>query len=386
MALVYLDHNATTPLDPRVREAMLPWLGESFGNPSSLHRRGRAARAAVDEARARVARLIGGRPEEIVFAASGTEANNAVVASAGSRAGRRGRLVISSLEHPSIRVAAERLEASGMEVVRVPPGPDGVVPAARFLAALTPDTRLACLMVANNEVGTLQPVAEVARACRELGVPLLADAVQAAGKVPVDAAALEADYLVLGAHKLHGPLGAAALWVRPGAALEPFLTGGGQERRLRAGTENVPALVGFGEAARLAAEELAERAGRLAALRDRLEAVVRERIPGACCHCTEAPRLPQTSHLAFPGVEGEALLLRLDAAGYAVSTGAACSSGRPEPSKTLLAMGISPEEALASIRVSLGAPTTAAEVEGFVGALEREVGALRRVMKVPAQG
>jgi cysteine desulfurase len=384
MAFVYLDHNATTPLDPRVRAAMLPWLGERWGNPSSLHRGGRAARAAVDEARSRVARLIGARPEELVFAASGTEANNAVVATAGLAARGAGRLVISSLEHPSIRVAAERLAAAGLEVVRVPPGPDGVVPAARFVAELAPDTRLACLMLANNEVGTLQPVAEVARACRERGVPLLTDAVQAVGKMPVDVTALGADYLVLGAHKFHGPLGAAALWVREGAALEPLLAGGGQERRLRAGTENVPALVGLGEAARIATEELAERAARLAGLRDRLEAAVRERIPDARCHCAGAPRLPQTSHLAFPGVEGESLMLRLDAAGFAVSTGSACSSGRPEPSKALLAMGIAPDEALASIRVSLGAPTTEDEVEGFVGALEREVGALRGLMRRPA--
>lgn len=383
MAPVYLDHNATTPLDARVRAAMVPWLGERFGNPSSLHRRGREARAAVDEARERVARLIGARPEEVVFAASGTEANNTVVTTAGLRARSSGRLVISALEHPSIRAAAERLAAAGLELVAVPPGPDGVVNAERFTAELTPDTRLACLMLANNELGTLQPVAEVARACRRRSVPFLTDAVQAVGKVPVDVAALGADYLVLGAHKFHGPLGAAALWIRDGAELEPLLAGGSQERRLRAGTENVAALVGLGEACRLAAEELPEREARLAALRDRFEAAATERIPDARLHSAGAPRLPQTSHLAFPGAEGEALLLRLDAAGFAVSTGSACSSGRPEPSKALLAMGLPPEEALASIRVSLGLGNTAEEVDAFVAALEREVGALRRVMTAP---
>lgn len=388
MPPVYLDHNATTPLDPRVRDAMVPWLGERFGNPSSLHRRGREARAAVDEARTRVARLIGARPEEVLFAASGTEASNTVVTTAGLRArgsgrpsGRRtGRLVISALEHPSIRAAAERLGAAGLEVVTVPPEPDGVVAADRFAAELTPDTRLACLMLANNEVGTLQPVAEVARECRERGVPFLTDAVQAVGKVAVDAPALGADYLVLGGHKFHGPLGAAALWVRAGAELEPLLVGGGQERGLRPGTENVPALVGLGEACRLAREELPEREARLAGLRDRLEAAVAEGIPDARLHATGAPRLPQTSHLAFPGAEGEALLLRLDAAGFAVSTGSACSSGKPEPSKTLLAMGLDPEEALSSIRVSLGIGNTAEEVDAFVAALAREVTALRRLM------
>jgi cysteine desulfurase len=383
MAFVYLDHNATTPLDPRVREAMAPWLGERFGNPSSVHRRGREAREAVEEARARVARLIGGRAREVVFTASGTEANNAVVLSAGLAAGGRRRIVLSAFEHPSIRVAAERLERSGVEVVRVPPGPDGVVPTAAFIAELTPATRLACLMLANNELGTLQPVAEVARACRERGVPLLTDAVQAVGKVPVDAGELGADYLVLGAHKFHGPLGAAAVWVREGAALEPLLAGGGQERGLRAGTENVAALVGLGEAARLAAAELPRRRRELAALRDRLEAGTAE-IPGARIHCAGAPRLPQTSHVAFPGVEGETLLHRLDAAGFAISTGAACKEGRPEPSKALLAMGLDAEEAVASIRISLGITNTADEIDAFLETLLRELTALRRPAAAPA--
>jgi len=377
MASVYFDHNATTPLDPRVREAMAPWLGERFGNPSSAHRRGREARAAVEEARERVARLLGGRASEIVFTASGTEANGTVVRSAGLGAGGRGRIVLSSFEHPSVRAAAERLERSGMEVVRVPPGPDGVVPAAAFVAALAPETRLACLMLANNELGTLQPVAEAARACRERGVPLLSDAVQAVGKVPVDAGARGADYLVLGAHKFGGPLGAAALWVREGAALEPLLAGGGQERGLRAGTENVAALVGLGEAARLAREELPRRGRELAALRDRLETGIGA-IPGARLHCAGAPRLPQTCHVAFPGIEGQALAGRLDAAGFAVSTGAACKSGRPEPSAALLAMGIDPDEALGSIRVSLGVSNTAEEVDAFLEVLGRELAALRR--------
>jgi len=383
MDFVYLDHNATTPLDPRVRSAMAPWLGERFGNPSSAHRRGREARDAVEEARRRVAHLIGARPGEVLFTASGTEANNMVVLAAGLAAGGSGRIVLSAFEHPSIRAAAERLERAGMEVVRVAPEPDGVVPAAAFAAALTPGTRLACLMLANNELGTLQPVAEVARACRERRVPLLVDAVQAAGKVAVDAGGIGADYLVLGAHKFHGPLGAAALWVRSGARAEPLLAGGDQERGLRPGTENVAALVGFGEAARLAAEELPVRARRLTALRDRLEAGLAA-IPDARLHCARSPRLPQTSHVAFPGVEGEALLLRLDTAGFGVSTGSACSSGRPEPSKTLLAIGLDPEEALSSIRISLGAATTEAEIEAFLEALTREVATLRRLLGAPA--
>ena len=385
MPSVYLDHNATTPLDPRVREAMLPWLGlgrgpgEAAGNPSSIHRAGRAARKAVDWARERVAELIGSRPGEIVFTASGTEANNAVLAALAGGASS-GRLVTSSMEHPSIRNMAGRLEGGGLEVVRVPPGPDGVVPVEAFLEAVTPETRLACLMLANNEIGTLQPVARVARACRGRGVPFLTDAVQAVAKVPVDAEELGADYLVLGGHKVHGPLGAAALRVRPGAAFEPYLLGGGQESGLRAGTENVPAIVGLGEAARLAAAELPRRMRTMAALRDRVETAVTDRIPDARVHCAGSPRLPQTSHLAFPGVEGEALLLRLDKAGFAVSTGSACSSGRPEPSPTLLALGLTPEEALSSIRVSRGMTTTEEEIDAFVDALEKEVATLREIL------
>ncbi len=361
---VYLDNNATTPLHPRVREAMLPWIGERFGNPSSLHRFGQAARNAIEEAREKVAALLGVRPPELVFTASGTEANNAVIFHRGHSYGP-GHLVISAVEHPSIREAAARLEKEGIEVTRVSPAGDGVVPASEIIGALRPDTLLAALMLANNELGTLQPVAEVAAACRERGIPMLCDAVQAVGKIPVDAAALGVDYLVLGAHKFYGPLGAAALWVRKGVELTGHLVGGSQERRRRASTENVPAIVGLGEAAAVAREEMATRQAHLAALRDRFEA--------------QLPRLPNTSHVAFPGVEGESLLIRLDLAGFAVSTGSACSSGAVEPSKTLLAMGLSPDEALSSLRISFGLFNTEEEVDAFLNALDREVAALRRV-------
>jgi cysteine desulfurase len=378
MAYVYLDHNATTPLHPRVRDAMVPWLGERFGNPSSIHRPGQSARAAVEEARARVAGLLGAEPAQIVFLSSGTEANNTVVQGAARRARFTGRLVVSALEHPSIAGAAGWAEEAGMEVVRVAPESDGVVPAEAMVAELTDDTRLVCLMLANNELGTLQPVAEVARACRHRGIPVLADAVQAVGKILVDVAEVGADYLVLGGHKFYGPLGSAALWVRPGAPLEPLMAGGGQERRLRPSTENVPAIVGLGEASRLAAEELPRRTADLAVLRDRFEAGLAE-IPGSVVHCAGSLRLPQTSHVAFAGVEGEALQIRLDVAGFAVSTGSACSSGKPEPSKTLLAMGVAPAEALSSLRVSVGVTNKPREVDAFLEALAREVTELRRL-------
>ncbi|HEX2223675.1 MAG TPA: cysteine desulfurase family protein [Thermoanaerobaculia bacterium] len=380
MQSVYLDHNATTPLDPRVREALLPWLGELHGNPSSLHRFGQAARNAVEEAREKVAFLLGARPLEVVFTASGTEANNAVLFGLFKDGGH---LVISALEHPSIRRAAERLEEQGTAVTRVPPGPDGVVPAATVAAALRPDTRLVCLMLANNELGTLQPVAEVAALCRERKVPVLCDAVQAVGKVPVDVAALGVDFLTLGGHKFHGPLGAAALWVRKGASLPGYLVGGSQERRRRASTENVPAVVGLGAAAEIAAAELPERARHLAALRDRFEAGLAG-IPDAIVHCQGSPRLPNTSNVAFLGAEGEALLIRLDLAGFAVSTGSACSSGAVEPSKTLIAIGLSPEEALSTLRVSVGLPNRPEEIDAFLAALAREVAVLRRVAPLTA--
>lgn len=382
MAFVYLDNNATTPLHPSAREAMLPWLGETHGNPSSIHRFGQAARNAVEEAREKVAALLAARPPEIVFTASGTEANNAVLFQTGA-SGRH--LIISAIEHPSIREAAARLGQGGCEVTRVSPGADGVIPAAEMIAALRPDTSLVSLMLANNELGTLQPVAEVAAACRERGIPVLCDAVQAVGKIPVDVKVLGVDYLTVGAHKFHGPLGAAALWVRKGAEISPFLLGGSQERRRRAGTENVPALAGFGAAAEAALRELPERTAFLAGLRDRFEAELPRRVPGVVIHCAQAPRLPNTSHIAVPGVEGESLLIRLDVAGFAVSTGSACSSGTVEPSKTLLAMGLSRDEALSSLRVSFGMMNRPEEVDRFLDVLAREVAELRRVAPLPIQ-
>lgn len=378
MSPVYLDHNATTPLDPRVRDAMLPWLDGVPQNASSVHAWGQAAREAVEEARTRVAALLGvAEPARLVFTASGTEALNAVIL--GSLA-PPAHLVISAIEHPAVLAAAARLEAGGVAVTRVPPAPSGRVDAAGFAAALREDTTLAALMLANNEVGTLQPVAEVAAECRRRGVPLLCDAVQAVGKIPVDVEALGVDYLVLGAHKFYGPLGAAALWVRPGVPFEPLLVGGGQERRWRAGTENVPAIVGLGTAAKLAATELGERGLHLRRLRDRFEAGV-SALGGVEIHGAAVERLPNTSHLAFSGLSAEALMIRLDMAGFAVSTGSACSSGKVEASATLAAMGLSDEDAAASLRVSFGATNDDAEVESFLTALGREVGELRRLSR-----
>ncbi len=376
MGAAYFDNNATTPLDRRVLEAMLPWLEGRHGNSSSVHRFGQAASEAVEAARERVAALLGASPAEIVFCGSGTEANNAVVFSCGRSGGPSGHLVVSTLEHPSVLAAAARLEGEGLAVSRVAPGLDGRVDAERLLAAVRADTRLVSLMLASNELGTLQPVREVAAGCRARGVPVLCDAVQAVGKVPVDVGELGVDYLTLGGHKFHGPLGAAALWTRGGAHLDPLLVGGGHERRRRASTVNVPAVVGLGVAAELAVRELEERERRLAALRDRFERRL-EAIEGVVIHCASAERLPTTSHLAIEGVQGETLMIRLDLAGFAVSTGSACSSGVVEPSSSLLTMGMSEAEALSSLRVSFGLFNTVDEVDALADALERQVAELR---------
>jgi cysteine desulfurase len=371
----YFDHNATTPVDPRVAEVMVEWLGVRHGNPSSAHRYGQAAREAIESARAEVARLLHAAPREVVFMASGTEANNAVLRALFEDFG--GHLVLSGFEHPSIETTGSFLAARGVDVARVPPGPHGCVEAGDLLAQVRPDTRLVALMLANNELGTVQPVEEVARRCRDLGVPVLCDAVQAAGKVAVDVVALGVDYLTVGAHKFHGPLGAAALWLRRGARFAPLLLGGSQESRVRAGTENVPAIVGFGRAAALAAEELEDRSRRLARLRDRFEAAVLREIPGVVVHGVASPRLPNTSSVRFAGIDAHALLIRLDLRGYAVSTGAACASGVVEPSRTLAALRLSAAEARGTARLSFGITNTEAEVDSFLPVLAQEVGALR---------
>ncbi len=383
----YFDHNATSPPDPRVVEAMLPWLGAQHGNPSSVHSHGQAARAAIEQARVEVAGLLGASALEVVFMGSGTEANNAVVlsvvanglepASSSDAATTLPHLVIPSFEHPSITVLAEALEAAGRATVTwVDPSPSGVVAVADIEHALRPETVLVALMLANNEVGTLQPVAEVASLCRERGVPVLCDAVQAAGKVPVDAPTLGVDWLVIAGHKFHGPLGAAALWMRPSAVFEPLLVGGRQERGRRSSTENVPAIVGLGTACRLAAGELAERARHLEGLRRRFEDGLAA-IPDARVHGDTVERLPHTTNVAFPGLVGQDLVIRMDLVGCCLSTGAACASGVVEPSATLKALGLDDEEAIGTVRVSFGMPNTVSHVDHLLSQLAVAVASLR---------
>jgi cysteine desulfurase len=324
-----------------------------------------------------VATLLAGRAEEIVFAASGTEVNNAVIAGLAQQCGHRGHLITTTLEHPSVRAAARRAGEMGMQVTEVPPGQDGIVPVSAIEAALRPDTRLVCLMLANNELGTLQPVPQVAALCRRRGVPVLSDVVQGVGKIPVRADALGVDYMTLGGHKFHAPPGAAALWIRPGAHFPPLLVGAPQEAGRRAGTENVPAIVGLGWAAEFAHDELAERHAHLLALRQQLEKGL-ERIEDCVVHCQESERLPHTTNVAFLGLLAHRLMERLDKAGFAVSTGAACTTGQPQASAVLRALGLPQAEALATLRISFGMTNTAEEVAAFLPVLGREVEALRQ--------
>ncbi len=367
---------------------MLPWLGELHGNPSSAHTAGRQARRAVDGAREKVATLIGARASDIVFTASGTEANNMVIYAMARRCGYRGHLVSSVLEHPSIRKAADWVRhhsARGGEfrVTELQPGADGRIAAPDVENALCEDTRLVCSMLANNELGTIQPISEIVRLCHHQGAPVLCDAVQAIGKIPVNVDTLGVDYLTLAGHKFHGPPGVAALWYRKGAELEPLLLGGAQENNRRASTENVPAIVGLGEAAALAADELETRKTHLVALRDRFERGLAT-VPNAVIHCADSKRLPHTSHVAFPGLSGHALMLRLDKAGFAVSTGSACHAGKPQPSAAVVAMGTSENEALSSLRISFGMTNTAQDVDAFLAELASNLEALHAVSAVMA--
>lgn len=379
MAGAYFDHNATTPLDPRVREEMLPWLeADRVGNPSSVHTPGQRAKEAVEAARCAVARMIGASSPEVVFMSSATEANNSVIASIFEPGSVRGHVVVSAVEHPSVAKPIERLAAEGLEVSWIRPDTRGRIASATMVDAIREDTCLVALVLANNIVGTVQPANEVAVACRERGVPVLCDAVQAVGKIPVDVGRLGVDYLTLSGHKFSGPMGAAALWIRPGARWTSLIVGGAQERRRRAGTVNVVATVGLGAAARIITEELVARRAKLRALRDRFEAGL-VGLEDVTVDGAGAARLPNTSHLTIEGIDSLALLIRLDLRGYALSAGSACSSGSVEASPTLLAMGRAKSEALSALRVSFGVDNTAEQVDSFLAVLEQEVFELRRL-------
>lgn len=380
-APAYLDHNATTPLDPVVREAMLPYLEARFGNASSRHEYGRQARQAIEQARAQVACAVGAHPTEVVFTSGGSEANNLAIK--GIAALRRpGLLAVSAIEHPCVREPAVQLRRAGWRISEIAVDGEGRIDAAAWAEALAGRPVLVSVMAANNETGVLQDILALADEARAANALVHTDAVQALGKVEVDFRRLRVHMMTVSAHKIYGPIGAGALIVDKRVELAPLVAGGGQERGLRSGTENVAAIVGFGHACELAVSRLAEDAVRIRALRERLEAGVATR--GVTIFSAAAERLPGTSFMAVPGIDGETLVGKLDRAGFAVASGSACSSAQPEPSHTLVAMGVSPDVARGAIRVSLGRRTTAEEVDGFVRTFFRQVDELRNLTAVTA--
>jgi cysteine desulfurase len=370
---IYLDHNATAPLLPEVREVMGRVLAEAWANPSSIHAAGRRARTAVETARTQVAALIGALPDEIVFTSGGTEANHLAIR---GLAPPEGSLVSSPLEHPSVLGALEAAAGSEARVHWLPVAPDGRLSSGDLVTALTAGAGLVSLALVNHELGNLYPIPELAGRTRAAGARFHCDAVQALGKVPVDVGALGADALTLSAHKIGGPKGVGAVWIRNGLLTRALLAGGHQERERRAGTENVPGIAGFGEACRLAAHGLADRAQRLADLRDRLERRLLA-IAGARLHGDPAGRVPGVSNLGFAGAAGQLVAIGLDLEGVAVSTGAACSSGTVAPSPVLLALGLPPDQAREAVRFSVGPENSEEEIDRAAAIAERVVARVR---------
>lgn len=379
---VYLDHAATTPVDPRVVAAMQPFWTESFGNPSSVYRLGRSALAALDSARATVARILNCSPKEIVFTGGGSESDNLAIkgaAIARREEGRGNHIVTSTLEHHAVLHACEYLQSAGFEVTFLPVSREGLVDLEQFRAALRPETVLATIMYANNEIGTIQPIAEIGAICRERGVLFHSDAVQAGGTLPLDVRALNVDLLTLTAHKFYGPKGTGLLYVRQGTPLVPQINGGGQERRRRAGTENVPGIVGFAEALRLAEEERPGYVEHCRALRERLIAGVETRIPFVQINGDRTQRLANNANLAFEGVEAESVLLMLDQQGFCASSGSACTAGSMEPSHVLTAIGADMDRAIGSVRFTVGRATTTDDIDRLLDVLPPIVERLRSV-------
>ena len=383
-----MDHNATTPLAEAVADRMSAVLREEFGNPSSVHHFGQRAKAAVDEARSAVADLIGADPSEVVFTSSGTESDNFAIRGAAEalEPGGRRHLISSGIEHEAVLNTLKSLARRGWQTTLLPVGASGLVTAEALAAALTDQTAVVSIMHANNEIGTVQPVAELARLAKARGAVVHTDAVQTAGKIPVNVKGLGVDLLSLSAHKFYGPKGVGAIWVRRGLRLLPFMTGGKQERGRRAGTENVAGIVGMGVAARLAVGHMAEEGSRLAALRDGLERRILAAVPGTAVNGDPGTRVPSTTNISFDRVEAESLLIALDLEGIAVSTGSACSSGTLEPSHVLKAMGLPAHRTQNSIRFSLGAANTEAEVDRVVGVLPVVVDKLRNLTRTPVRG
>jgi cysteine desulfurase len=389
MKRVYLDFNATTPVDPEVLDAMLPYFSAEFGNAASIHTPGQRARGAVETAREQVAALIGSRPQEIVFTSGGTESDNhaifGVVGQAflpvpSSRvANSSTHIITSAIEHEAVLNTCQAIEKEGVLVTYLPTNREGLIDLDELRRALRPETVLITIMHANNELGTVQPLEEIGRIAKEADAYFHADAVQSAGKIPIDVNALQVDLLSLSGHKIYAPKGVGALYVRGGTRLRQLLYGGHHQRGFRPGTENVAGIVGLGKAAEIARKSLAGDAQRISSLRDKLQQGLLDSVPQSRVSGGAAPRTPNTTNIVFPGVEGEALLIALDLKGLAVSTGAACSSGAVEPSHVLTAIGLPPEEARASLRFSLGRHTTAADIEFALNVVPAAVAQLREL-------
>ena len=378
--MVYLDNNATTPVDRRVYEAMTPYLFEKFGNPSTLYSIGAEARSAVEEARRKVADLVGARPDEIVFTGCGTESDNMALKGVAFAHMERGKhIIVSSIEHHAVLNTAAYLEKIGFEVTYLPVDRYGMVDPDDLRRAIRSDTILVSIMLANNEIGTIQPIKELCSVSHEKGVLFHTDAVQAAGKLRIDAEELGVDLLSLSAHKIYGPKGVGALYIRKGTKIHPLIHGGHQERGRRAGTENVAGIVGFGKAAQIALQEMEEEAVWIAKLRDRLERGILERIEDVLINGHPEKRLPNTTNISFRYIEGEAIILKLASHGIFASTGSACSSDTLEPSHVLMAIGLSPEVGHGSVRFSLGKFNTADDVDRTLEVLPEVVSNLREM-------
>jgi len=380
----YFDHNATTPPAPEVVEAVVRALRDDFGNPSSVHHFGQRAKAQLDEARSAVAELIGAEPGDIVFTSGGTEADNMALrgaAEAAEAAGNRRHVIASAIEHEAVLNTVKALTRRGWTSTLLAVDASGIVAPAALASAITPQTAIVSVMHANNEIGTIQPIADLAAIAHEHGAIFHTDAVQSAAKIPVDVAALGLDLLSLSAHKFNGPKGAGALWIRRGTRIVSTMTGGKHERNRRGGTENVPGIAGLGVAARLARAKLKSDAPRIAALRDRLEQGVLARVSGTVVNGDISARVPNTTNISFDGVEAESLLIALDLEGFAVSTGSACSSGTLEPSHVLRAMGLPAHRTQNSIRFSLGLGNTDQQVDALVERLPSVVAKLRTLVR-----
>jgi cysteine desulfurase len=380
MNRIYLDHNATTPVDPAVVEAMLPYFSGDFGNASSIHTFGQRARAAVETAREQVAALLNAHPQEIVFTSGGTESDNhAIFGVAAASSDPAKHVITTAIEHEAVLNSCQELEKQGVAVTYLPVSHDGLVDLNDLRTAIRPETALISVMHANNELGVIQPLAEIGSIAAEKDIYFHTDAVQCVGKIPVDVKTLKLDLLSLSGHKLYAPKGVGALYIKGGTQLRQLLYGGHHQRGFRPGTENVAGVVGLGKAAELARLSLADDAARLSTLRDTLERGLLARVPGSRANASRAPRTPNTSNIVFPGIEGEALIIALDLKGLACSTGAACSSGAVEPSHVLTAIGLPAADARASIRFSLGRHTTPAEIDTALEMVPAAVAQLRQL-------